>query len=229
MNGRGVQSPITDDPLGAAKERGFLENDESQTPLRDDRTLTLVMETLPLASPPDTVWRRPKNGEDCECCSSENSKARPRIGFESVDRALQAARARSERVDAKPAEGHLTARERAAMDQRLNYCPLAPRPHLTCAHGDELVAVDGEPAEDVERLATLDDIERVRWRTTDQLRSMLSVRRSSDADVPTPPSKSLTWNVSLPNLRVSIRAMVRDTLANTGGTSKPSSGLDPRR
>ena len=138
-------------------------------------------------------------------------------------------------------EGRLEAwaRERAVLDERLK---IARELHDLASHGLGVMTVraaTAKLADDEERLAALDDIEHVGRRSTDQLRRMLTVLRTSDADAPMRPPENLTdlegiidtarqtglkvetaiedallENLS-PELQVTICAVVREALSNT--------------
>lgn len=79
------------------------------------------------------------------------------------------------------------ARERAAADERLR---LARELHDLASHGIGVMTVRASTAklaDEQERLRALDDIERVGRRSTEQLRSMLTVLRADDGGTLRPP------------------------------------------
>ncbi|GAB3616556.1 hypothetical protein GCM10027416_11130 [Okibacterium endophyticum] len=131
------------------------------------------------------------------------------------------------------------ARERAAMDERLK---IARELHDLASHGLGVMTVRASTAklaDDEERLTALDDIERVGRRATDQLRSMLTVLRASDADAPMRPPETVADLAGIvetarqagvdvdaaiesaqlgdlsPEMQVTICAVVREALSNT--------------
>lgn len=138
-------------------------------------------------------------------------------------------------------EGRLEAwtRERAATDERLK---IARELHDLASHGLGVMTVRASTAklaDDEERLRAFEDIERVGRRSTDQLRSMLTVLRTSDSDAPMLPLDGISDLVGIveaarqagvevdaaiesteledlsPELQVTICAVVREALSNT--------------
>ncbi|GAA1532278.1 sensor histidine kinase [Brevibacterium picturae] len=131
------------------------------------------------------------------------------------------------------------ARERAALGERLK---IARELHDLASHGLGVMTVRASTAKlagKEEWLAALDDIERVGRRSTDQLRRMLTVLRTSDSDVPMRPPESLADLEGIvsaarrrgldieaaidetgldglsPELQMTVCAIVREALSNT--------------
>lgn len=138
------------------------------------------------------------------------------------------------------------ARERATLDERLK---IARELHDLASHGLGVMTVraaTAKLADDHERLVALDDIERIGRRSTNQLRRMLTVLRTSDISAPIRPPDTLADLECIidtarrtglkvdavigaaelqdlsPELQMTICAVVREALANTARHAGPT-------